>query len=166
MANNLTPKQEKFAKNIFLGQTFYNAWLNAGYAKASRAIVDVSASRMARKPKINLRVQALKDLENSKLVDAKIMRDSERRERLSEFGRSKVDPERILPRDVISSIQELNKMDHLYDEKPQYNDNRQYNFIVQSKTMKAKVNQLLNGAPPKQIEQGTTIDERGDETEK
>jgi len=52
----------------------------------------------------------------------------------------------------IQAIQELNKMDHIYDEKPQFNDNRTYNIIVQGDGAREKVNQVLEGKRPDGIE--------------
>lgn len=56
-------------------------------------------------------------------------------------------------RDPLSGVDILNKMDNVYrEEMPQYNDNRQYNFIIQSDGVKAKLNQLLSGERPKVID--------------
>jgi len=45
----------------------------------------------------------------------------------------------------IAAIKELNLMEHVYDEKPQYNDNRTYNILVTGDDIKPKLNQLLAG---------------------
>lgn len=63
-------------------------------------------------------------------------------------GRASETTTTIKLRDPISAIQELNKMDHIYDEKPQFNDNRTFNIIVQGDEAREKVNQLLAGKRP------------------
>jgi len=60
----------------------------------------------------------------------------------------------ITPAHILTAIAEQNKMERIgtTDDKPQYNDNRQYNIIIQGDDNKAKLQQLLSGEKPKTIE--------------
>ncbi len=56
----------------------------------------------------------------------------------------------------ITAIAELNKMDHIYDEKPQYQDNRTYNILVQGDEARDRFSKLLTGKRPKIEEREVT----------
>ena len=72
---------------------------------------------------------------------------------------AKMNPEKANP---INAIQELNKMDHIYDEKPQYQDNRHYTIVVQGDEAKARFNELLAGKMPQDVVvEGETIQDVG-----
>ena len=43
-------------------------------------------------------------------------------------------------------------MEHIYDEKPQFQDNRTYNIVVQDGETKDRFNKLLEGKRPEIIE--------------
>ncbi|KKL82863.1 hypothetical protein LCGC14_1980540, partial [marine sediment metagenome] len=59
--------------------------------------------------------------------------------------------------DPVGAIQELNKMDRLYQEQPQWNDNRVVNIIVQGKDAKATLDKMLKGELP--MQSGQMIEE-------
>jgi len=60
----------------------------------------------------------------------------------------------------IAAIKELNLMEHVYDEKPNYNDNRQYNIIIAGGSeSKEKLELLLSGKIP-QLEGGKNAIQR------
>jgi len=52
----------------------------------------------------------------------------------------------------IAAIRETNLMEHIYDEKPQFQDNRTYNIVVQDGETKDRFNKLLEGKRPEIIE--------------
>ena len=54
----------------------------------------------------------------------------------------------VSAREVVMAIAETNRMTHIYDEKPQYQDNRQYTIVVQGDEAKARFNELLAGKMP------------------
>ncbi|MFA5378211.1 MAG: terminase small subunit [Dehalococcoidia bacterium] len=84
--DKLTPKQERFALNIFQGMTQRKAWVEAGYSgKYSMAVIDVNASRLATSTKVKLR---LAELQN-KADDAAITTVVERKRILSEIQRAR-----------------------------------------------------------------------------
>ena len=75
-----------------------------------------------------------------------ILSKHERLELLSEmakFNKHKANP--------VEAIREQNRMEHVYEESPQWTDNRQYNFIVQSEESRKKVALLLKGERPAQL---------------
>ena len=102
----LTQKQERFAVNLFSGMSQNAAYIFAGYANNTKAIIAVNASRLADNTKILLKIQELRDKAESK----KVMSVRERMERLTQFARDAY----IKPRDALGAVSELNKMDGAY----------------------------------------------------
>ena len=64
----------------------------------------------------------------------------------------------------IAAIHEQNLMEHIYDEKPQYQDNRTYNILVQDTETKDVFNWLLEGKRPQEIPQDAGGEGVGDTT--
>ena len=52
----------------------------------------------------------------------------------------------------IAAIREHNLMEHIYDDKPQYQDNRTYNILVQGDEQRDRFNKLLEGKRPEIID--------------
>ena len=77
---------------------------------------------------------------NPKGRPKEVMTKKQRRKALSIYAL--LNPDKANP---IQAIQELNKMDHVYDEKPQFNDNKVINIIIQGEGGREKVNQILEG---------------------
>jgi phage terminase small subunit len=87
MSNDLTPKQERFALNLFKGMSQRDAYVKAGYsAKSSPDTLDRHACALAKNDKIMVR---LSDLQAKAETDA-VMTKQERMARLSEIGRARV----------------------------------------------------------------------------
>lgn len=80
-----------------------------------------------------------------------------RKERLADIINTPISPEQIKPGTIIAAIDILNKMDNVYEEKAQYQDNRQYNIIVSGDEARGKVERLLQGERP-QITEGEKND--------
>lgn len=147
--DKLTAKQDRFARNIFLGMSQRAAWIDAGYSsKYAVARIDSHACVLAASGKVKERLSELQAAEDTKAV----MTVQERKKRLSEIGRGrvvdfiidgKIKVDKTIPNvgavesvknktqkvnDVILSedtelkllnpiaaIQELNKMEHVYE---------------------------------------------------
>jgi len=75
-----------------------------------------------------------------------ILTKRQRLQLLSEYA--KLNPDKVNP---VSAISELNKMEHIYDEKPQFQDNRVYNILVQGDEARDRFNKLLEGKRPQEI---------------
>lgn len=121
--NNLTPKQERFARNLFSGMSQREAWIQAGYSsKYAPAVIDVNACRLA--TRIKLRLAEL----NAQVTSKLIANETERQEILSEIAR-KPNKEPVTAKERVLSIAELNKMDKVYETIP-LADNRTVNIIV------------------------------------
>ena len=73
---------------------------------------------------------------------------------VSVFMGDKIDIEvtKVRLHNPMTAIAELNKMDHIYDEKPQYQDNRTYNILVQGDEARDRFSKLLEGKRPVEIE--------------
>jgi len=176
----LTAKQEAFALYLFQDVSQREAWKLAGYStNYSMAALDVNASHLANLAKVKLRVKELRNLAATSTIATVIERKERLSEILranltdfiddqgnitlkksgalaelvideDELRRTK---KRLKLRDPIAAIQELNKMERIgQDEKPQYNDNRQYNFVVVGDDAEGKLKQLLSGEKPKAVE--------------
>ena len=78
-----------------------------------------------------------------------ILTKRQRLELLSEYA--KLNPERVNP---VAAIHEHNLMEHVFDEKPQFNYSPTYNFIVQGEKAKEKLGLILGGAKPGEIIEG------------
>lgn len=110
----LTQKQENFTQNIFKGMSQRDAWIGAGYSSNyAVAVIDVNACNLAKKNKIKLRLDELREAVKSE----NIMTVKERQERLSTFGKEDIISQKgtLLRHGNISAIAELNKMDHVYE---------------------------------------------------
>jgi len=142
----LTQKQENFVNNLFKGMTQREAWIQAGYSsKYALTLIDSHACRLAKRDKIQARLEELRNEASSHTV----MTEIQRKERLSEFAKANLvdfiseDGQVSLSKDIpnygaateyavkrtkhgynrslkllnpISAIDLLNKMDGLYDE--------------------------------------------------
>ena len=145
MSDTLTQKQERYALNLFEGMHQREAYIQAGYSeKASIAVQDVNACRLADNTKVVLRIKEL----NQKAEDAAISTEKERRKILTKIQRATIGDfvdesghlklsgkELTTPaiaeiktestligvrttlklRDPVGAIAEHNKMDHTYE---------------------------------------------------
>ncbi len=144
--NTLSQKQETFCLEYFSNRNATRAAIVAGYSeKTARAI----AWENLTKPDIKRRLQQLRDMATSEKVMPEIMR----KERLSEVARDDYKTP-LTAKEVVGAITELNRMDGVYDERPQFNDNRQYTIVVSEEGMRDKVNALLSGRKPGEAVQG------------
>ena len=149
MANRLTNKQETFAVLIFQGMTQRKAWVEAGYTpNYPIEVLDVKASVLANSPKIKARLTELQVRADDELVAPII----ERKRIATEVARAEM-RQPITAREKVLAIAELNKMEHIYDEKPQFQDNRTINILVQGDEQRDRFNKLLEGKRP-QLEEG------------
>ena len=125
----LTQKQEDFCLNIVSGMSATDASLQAGYADPNHT------SLMLKTVKISERITELR----KPAVDSTKMLVQEREERLSDIAREDIiSVKGTLLRDGnIRSIQELNKMDHIY-EVSSIQDNRVVNIFLSEKGAKAR----------------------------
>ena len=107
----LTHRQEAFALNLFHGMTQREAWKKAGYTDRYRdEWIDSQACRLANSVKIMSRLEQLR----AKAIDKSIADVVERRQRLTTLARVEMQGGKVMPRDVVTAIQELNKMDGVY----------------------------------------------------
>ena len=130
----LTQRREDFCRNILKGMTQRDAWIHAGYsANSSIAVQDEHASKLAAKDIIKIRIQELRDM----AATPDVMDYQERQEKLSCIGREDIISAKGTPLRApnIASIQELNKMDKVYETQPLV-DNRTINIIVSSEKAK------------------------------
>jgi len=145
MSNNLTARQEKFARCLFREKSQYESWGLAGYStNYSRESIDRNASVLANSTKIKQRLRELRD----KAAEIDIISYNERRKRLTEYikaditdyiddkGAVKLDKsskntgaiaeyevieskrgkrKSIKLHNPIAAISELNKMEHVYE---------------------------------------------------
>ena len=142
----LTKKQELFTQNIFKGMTQRESWIQAGYSsKYPVAHIDHNACVLANSSKVKARYAEL----NAKLEDEAIASPRERRQRLTVFLREDVNGKYGISRQSnISASDQLNRMDRIYDNTPAFQDNRQYNFIVQGEEDRKKLALFLSGERP------------------
>ncbi len=77
-----------------------------------------------------------------------ILTKRQRLQLLSEYA--KLNPEKVNP---VSAIHEQNLMEHVFDEKPQYQDNRTYNILVQGDEARDRFSKLLEGKRPEEKEE-------------
>ena len=176
----LTPKQEKFALNLFSGMSHRRAWIEAGYSSNySMAVLDTHASVLAHKDKVKIRVAELQAPVDSALISGKIATEGERKEILSEIARAKVggfiDETGVIDKgkldssaiqaidqkgkgitklrlhNPISAISELNKMERLYEEVAPVSDNRVINIYIQGEGAREKLKRLLAGEKPEDV---------------
>lgn len=83
----LTQKQENFVRFVFEGMTQREAWKQAGYScNYSMAVLDVHASQLFHKDKVQIRYQELQKAAD----DASVMSVLERKQVLSEIGRGRL----------------------------------------------------------------------------
>jgi len=147
LANKLTRRQEAFATLIFQGMTQRKAWVEAGYSpNYPIEVLDVKASVLANSPKIKERLNQLREKLDDELVAPLI----ERKRIATEVARADM-RQPITAREKVLAISELNKMEHIYDEKPQFQDNRVYNILVQGDEAKDRFNKLLEGRMPQDV---------------
>lgn len=87
MSEHLTPKQDRFARNLFLGSSQREAWIEAGYSsKYPVSVIDSNACRLAATSKIKARFEELQtEADNEAIAPVK-----ERMKRLSEILRARV----------------------------------------------------------------------------
>lgn len=60
----------------------------------------------------------------------------------------------VSPRHRIAAVKELNLMEHVYQEDRSYQDNRQYNIIIQGESAKGQLESMLKGKVPELQENG------------
>ena len=101
-------RQELFCLAIFKGMTQTDAAIKAGYSKERARF---TASRLATKGNITARILEL----GEEIKTDAIMEPKERRERLSQLAREEI-KQPVTAKEVILSIAEHNKMDHIYTE--------------------------------------------------
>ena len=143
----LTAKQEAFSVYYFKFRDPDKAAILAGYSRKTAAVI---ASQNLNKVNIRKRLAEL----GAKVESDAVGTVSERKKRLTAMYRADFDIATITPAHILTAIAEQNKMERIgtTDDKPQYNDNRQYNIIIQGDDNKAKLQQLLSGEKPKTIE--------------
>lgn len=106
----LTKRQELFAQNLFSGMTQRESWIKAGYSSNyPLEMVDIHACQLANSDKVKIRLNEL----NDKVVSPLIATEIERKEILSTISRTAL--KQVKARDNIAAIQELNRMEKLYD---------------------------------------------------
>ena len=138
----LTPKQEKFVRNLIQGMSQREAYKNSYDAEnMSDEAIDVEACRLFKDPKISLRYKELQD----RLDDATIMTAKERLEYLTEVilglqGENIVEIvegeaiERTVPISVknkLSAIDLMNKMQGEYVQKIQADVNSDITISIE-----------------------------------
>ncbi len=152
----LTPKQENFALNLFKGLSQRESWIEAGYSHGySLARVDSNACDMVHTMKIQCRLQELQE----EAKDHTIADVRERKQRLTVFTRETIEGKFGISRQSnITAIAELNRMDHVYDERPLVQDNRTYNVLITDGGDEARdrFNKLLAGKRPEVIDSEET----------
>jgi phage terminase small subunit len=144
--NVLTQKQENFCVNIVSGMTQRDAWINAGYSgNYPVASIDSNACTLANETKIQQRIQELRD--KAVASNPKIMSVTARLERLSQIASEDIRSPKGTPirGPNIQAITEHNKMEHIYDVQPTFNDNRTLNIVVADEKTKENVHKLLTG---------------------
>jgi phage terminase small subunit len=101
--DGITIKQDRFARNLFLGMSEREAYVQAGYSsKQLPATLDRNACELAKSSKVVARREELV----KQAVDASVMTVLERKRRLSELGKASLvdfmgeDGEPVLSRDV------------------------------------------------------------------
>ena len=150
MANKLTQKQERFALNLFKGLSQRQAWIDAGYSNRYPVQwIDSHACRLADLDKIKARLEEYRiDAKDKTIADVR-----ERQQRLTVFAREDNISSKgtILRGPSIQAIAELNKMEHVYDNKPQYQDNRTINILVQNEESRKGFDKLLEGRRPQPV---------------
>ena len=126
----LTAKQERFAQLLFQGHTQYDAYMQTYSPTNNRNVADVNAHRVATSAKIKLRLAELRNC----VTTQNVATVTERKERLTTFIREDIVSKAGRPTRItnIASIQELNKMDHVYEEAPAI-DARQFIYITSEK---------------------------------
>lgn len=150
MKNKLTPKQERFALNLFKGLSQRQAYIQAGYSKnGNDNTTDILAHELANSPKIS---QRLKEWTELAAREAK-MPLNRRFKRLAQVADMLIEKP-VSAREVVMAIAETNRMDHIYDEKPQFQDNRVYNILVQGDEQRDRFNELLKGKRPAEVIEG------------
>jgi len=175
--NNLTPKQERFALNLFSGMSQREAYIQAGYGKGSSlTTIDNHAYELAHNGEIMARLNEL----HAEVKSEKIADKAECEEILTEIARAKlsqfttggvidqakldssaiqaIDEQTTLGgratvvklrlHNPISAISELNKMERIYEVMPPMQDNRQYNFYIEGSEAKEKLKRLIAGEKP------------------
>ena len=148
--DKLTPKQERFALNLFKGLSQRQAYIQAGYSDNGQDdTLDNHAYALAKSDGIVARYNELV----SEASDYAKMPINRRFKRLAELADMPVEKE-VSAREVVMAIAETNRMTHIYDDKPQYQDNRTINILVQGDEQRARFNKLLEGKKPQDIEEG------------
>jgi len=107
----LTQRQEKFTRLIFQGVSQYDAYKQAGYKITARSTIDAAASRLAN----NVKILARLDQFNERVDKKAIYTVEQRKQRLTEIAEEPVKIP-VTAKEVVMSIGELNKMDHIYTE--------------------------------------------------
>ena len=101
--SKLTQKQENFVRNLFIGMSQREAYVEAGYSSNQLpATIDRHAFDLANEGKVLARLNELNEAAESK----KVLTVKERKERLSELSKK---DEYAVP-----AIREINKMDGAY----------------------------------------------------
>ena len=146
--NKLTPKQERFAINLFKGLSQRQAYIQAGYSSKSNGhTLDENAFKLANSNVILMRLNALQgETKDQTIADVK-----ERKQAATKVIRIGVEKP-VTAKELVMAVSELNKMEHIYDEKPQYQDNRTYNILVQGDEQRDRFNKLLEGKRPEIID--------------
>ena len=143
----LSAKQEAFIVDYVLSpaHNITQSAIKAGYSQKTAYSI---GSENLSKPEIIARRAELEE----RIAAAKFMPEEERRRVLATIARE-THFQPVTAGDRIRAVDTLNKLDKLYaDEKPQYNDNRQYNIVIQGAENKSKLEALLSGERPKVVE--------------
>ena len=148
--NKLTQKQKAVALDIFNDINPGQAYMNH-YNCKNLAVAGACANRLLKTAKFQGYLAELQEATRDKTVaDVR-----ERKQRLTVIAReNNVSAKGTLLRGPnIMAIAELNKMEHIYEQRPNYNDNRTYNILVQGDETRDRFTKLLEGKRP-QIEEG------------
>lgn len=138
MANRLTPRQERFALNLFQGMTQREAWIQAGYsAKFRPEWVDAHACRLANSVKIMSRIEELR----APLEHEIVLNVLEKREFYAEVKRNHHEATRLR----LHATDLDSKLARHYAEPIQFQDNRKYLIIMPSEKGKDLMQRFLAG---------------------
>jgi len=139
MSNKLTQKQKTFCIKYFeLGNASEAARI-AKYSPKTAAVI-------GRQNLLKLNIQAYLNELNQKVEDESLAKVLERKKRLTVFIREdNYNKFGINRQSNIQAITELNKMEHIYEEKSSVVDNRTINVIVNSEDGKEIIERLASG---------------------
>ncbi len=189
----LTPKQERFALNLFKGLSQRESYLQAGYSNNSNvAIVDNHAYELANKGEIMERLSELQEETKNTAIaeknEAGEVATEILRSRFSDFDLENPTKEQLKSasvREVVKTVHygkdeemtvayklklesplaAIDRLADLYSWKKgvQINDNRTYNILVQGDEARDRFTKLLTGKRPEIIEGETPQDKGGED---